>query len=139
MLRCLKHISATFHDLRESDHTRNGMALSTDLDVAELFHSLSKCEPFMFELKHVGGYTLTVGYGGELGFAQYAATDGEPPYLVTVAQHSGDGEPVTTFLVGNELTEIPLRFCLPIALIENTAAEFVKTGARSSKVKWEEI
>jgi hypothetical protein len=47
------------------------------------------CEPFLFELRG-GSHTLTVGFGGRLGHAQYAASDGEPPYMVTLAEaHPG--------------------------------------------------
>ena len=93
----------------------------------------------MFKLDHPTGYTLTIGFGSELGVAQYAASNGDPPYLVTVAGSPGRRPSGYPFWVGNELTEIPLRFCLPIGLIEGAASEFAKTGKRSATVNWETL
>lgn len=43
------------------------------------------------------------------------------------------------FLIGNEPTEVPRHYCLPMELVKQIANYFVETGERSVNVRWEEI
>ena len=128
----------TFQDLEHRENPRNGTALSGTTSVSDLFASLEGRDPFIFELRSEAGYTLTTGFGGSLGFVQYSAADGEPPYAVALADAPTPSES-KYFVAGGQQTEIPGRFCLPIKRVEAIVAEIMVTGVRSRSVAWEKI
>jgi len=132
-------VSATFHDLQEAENPRNGTVLDSPASVSKLFESLSRREPFVFELRGHTGYTLTIGLAGALGFAQLSRTDGTPPYNVAVADEADGQSESIGFLAGNQPAEIPGRYCVRVGQIEEIATAFVTTGGRSETIRWQEI
>jgi len=86
------------------------------------------------ELVGDNGYKLTFGIDGQLAFAQYSSTDGDPPYLVANAvkpmAESHD------FLVTNELTEIDGNNCLSFDEFEAIVRHFMETGQNSPINQW---
>lgn len=132
-------MTVTFQDQQEPKNVANGRVLSAPADVMQLFESLRGRAPFMFELIGENGHSLTVGYSDSVGAAQYAASDGKPPYAMAVNEEAADDEACVEFLAGGTPTPIPGRFCLPINRVVAIAQEFVATGERSAAVTWEEI
>lgn len=130
---------ATFHDQQEPTNAANGRALSSRTDVAQLFESLKGRPPFMFELVGEEGHSLTVGYSDSVCTVQYAASDGQPPYLIAVNEGASDDEAFVEFMAGGTPTPIPGRFCLPTERVVAIVQEFVATGARSAALTWEEL
>ena len=132
-------MSATFQDLQETENPTNGSVLDSPASVSKLFESLSRREPFIFELRGHTGYTLTIGLAGVLGFAQFSRTDGTPPYNLAVADEADGQSESIMFLAGNQLTEIPGRFCMRIGRVEEIATAFVTTGGKSETMRWQDI
>jgi hypothetical protein len=52
---------------------------------------------------------------------------------------SGSHDEYREFLMGNEPTPVPERYCIPPELAEDVAVHFVQEGERSSRVTWEEV
>ncbi len=61
---------------------------------------------------------------------------GDPPYFSSVGD--GDGDEVMEFSFMGELSEIPVRNAIPIAVARLAMGEFIETGALSKKVQWEQ-
>ena len=130
-----------FQDLEDRGNPRNGESFASASQVVGLLDEL-RCSrpPFMCELIGANGFTLTVGLGGDIGFVQHAPSDGTPPYLMAISStevepDAGDME----FLVGGTTTPIDRRYRLSFDEIKAIVVEFVVSGNRSSKVKWEEF
>jgi len=85
------------------------------------------------------GYNLMVGIGGTSGCVQYSRSDGNSPYLVAVAANPTAEEGDIEFLCGNTPTPVSKRYILPFEKVKEIASYFLETGARSAKVRWEEI
>jgi hypothetical protein len=132
-------MKVTFQDQQEPTNVASGRVMNTPAEVAQLFESLRSRPPFMFELVGEHGHSLTVGYSNSVGAAQYAGSDGRPPYLMAVNEESLDDEAVVEFLAGGTPTPIAGRFCLPIQRVLEIAQRFVATGERSNAVTWDEI
>jgi hypothetical protein len=43
------------------------------------------------------------------------------------------------FLIGNTPNPVPRRYCLPMRMVAEIAAEFLKSGERLLELEWEEI
>jgi ABC-type transport system involved in multi-copper enzyme maturation permease subunit len=139
LLRPIGAMSATFHDLQQSNHPLNGTLLDDGSAVRQLFTALRGREPFMFELCGSNGFRLLIGLANEQAAVQFGASDGEPPYFMAIDKHGTLEEGFVEFLVINTPTPIPRRFCLPVETATVIAIEFVSDGTRTSLVNWEEI
>ena len=82
---------------------------------------------------------MLVGVGDPEGCAQYSLNDGSNPYLMAVADVREDSDCFVEFLIGNEATPVPKRYCLPIETIKQITLYFIETGKRDPRVVWEEI
>jgi hypothetical protein len=129
----------TFYDERIVRNPFNGTRVGTAEEVFALFDALPKDEPFICKLEGENGYEILIGVGNTHGCIQYARSDGEPPYMVTVLSRGDDIGEYREFRLGNELTQVPERRCLPMERIKEVVAYFVETGERSPNVLWEEV
>jgi hypothetical protein len=92
------------------------------LRVLERARSLSP--PGMCELVHDNGFTLTVGIG-DLCSAQYAPSDGDPPYLMAVSPDENEDAPETVeFMFDGSLTEIPGMLTIPSETLKGVTLHF---------------
>ena len=132
-------VSAAFQDLRTEENPKNGALIDSQATITELLHWVKEQDPFLFELRSDNGFTLTAGFAASVGCAQHAPSSGDPPYYVTVQERDAESAGLVTFLVGNEMTEVPKRWCLPSQQVEEIVTCFVKTGGRLEAVDWEEI
>lgn len=72
--------------------------LSTGSDIGELFEEIRyRDPPGIFEIQAENGWTLTLGLGPEVGRAQYAPSDGMPPYWVAVNDGSVHGDHIFNY------------------------------------------
>ena len=129
---------AVFYDTREASNPLNGTRIRNKEELRQILDSLPKAEPFFCKLEGENGYELLVGVGQNNGCAQYSRSDGEPPYLVALGTNDSDDAECLEFMIGNELTPVPQRRCLPFALAREIAAYFIETGDRSPDVSWED-
>jgi len=94
----------------------------------------------MCELRNEGGTSLTIGLARDHACAQFAATDGTPPYWMAVevlADSSSRGD--MEFCVGGTCTPIDGRYRLSLGSLEQVVASFVELGIQSPAVEWEEF
>ena len=129
-----------FFDRQDSSNVLNGDVITSVEALAEILDGLRERDPFFCEL--IGDRTkLLVGIGGEIGCAQFSATDGDPPYLMaTVSDFSSTvDEEFIEFLAGDTPSPVPNRYALPMDVTCAIAKYFLETGERSKAVSWEEI
>ena len=132
-------MNVQFFDREDTSSRANGEILADAESLSKLIESLRVREPFLCELLGENGYNLLIGIGGDIGCAQYSASNGSPPYLMaTMCQQPGD-RACAKFLAGGTLTPIQSRFCLPFDAVKRIAATFLETGFRSGECRWEEI
>lgn len=127
-----------FFDMQDQSNHLNGVTVGDDKKLSGLLDSLQRRTPFFAELRGENGYNLVIGIG-KVGCAQYGHGEGDPPYLVALADTPYAGEDYDGFLAGGTLTPVPRRFIMPFAKIIGIAQYFRNTGARSPDVSWEEI
>jgi hypothetical protein len=101
-------------------------------------HSMEQRRPFLAELIGENGGRLLLGLGSSDGCAQFSSTDGEPPYMMAVG-NKPEEEGEQDFLIGNTPSPVPRRYCLPMRMVAEIAAEFLKSGERLLELEWEEI
>lgn len=131
-------MNTTFQDLQNDNNPRNGQVLGDRSALTALLDELRLVRPpIMCQLIGENGYNLTIGVGPDFGCVQHAANDGLPPYLMASGPWADDLQ--MTFVVGGTATPIDGRYRLPFAILQDVAATFVASGARSSAVKWEEF
>lgn len=132
-------MTTTFQDLQNPDNPLNGAAIEHYDELNLTSSPPSGAEPFMFELVGDNGFTLTIGDGPHCGCAQYAPSDGLPPYLMARDTSSPrSGHAPMSFLVGDTVTPIAGRYRLPPNLVRAVIADFLGNGGRSPDVEWEE-
>jgi hypothetical protein len=132
-------MNVRFFDRGDEANPLNGATIRDARQLLKILQSLRERKPFFCELLGQNGYQLDVGIGPSFGCAQYRLADGDPPYLMAVAENSKAANEYEEFLYQNTPTEVPARYCLPIDTIMAIAEDFHTTGARSPIVLWEEI
>ncbi len=133
-------MSCVFRDFQDDSNPLNGSEIDSRSALCELLKTFRGRQPFLFELRQDPGFTLTIGFSDECGCVQFARSDGEPPYEMAVWRSvSEDSEPSIWFLAGDQPTEIDARFCMPILQLVEIATQFVVSGDKSQRVRWEEI
>src|SRR5262245_42216775 len=139
MLACHLQVSkmtVVFQDLQQPGNPLNGRKLNSVVSMVAIYYGLRGRKPFLFELRGVAGFMLTVGFAGCSGSVQYSPCNGSPPYLMAVSDEEAEEGHCVEFLAGNSPTPIPRRFCLPISLVERIVREFIERGEKSSAVSW---
>jgi len=132
-------MKATFQDMQDEHNVNNGACVADAAGFTSLLHSFEGREPFSFMLTGENGLTLTIGWAPRCGSVQYGSTDGLPPYLVAVGDETADDTEFVEFLAGGTPTPIASRFCMPLEMVEQIVADFLRDGGKSSAVSWEEI
>jgi len=132
-------MTATFYDRQDTSNPMNGASIGDTKRLLAILRGMSNRPPFFGELLAENGFNLLIGIGKPVGCAQYSNRDGTPPYLMAVSDRSAPDNHYVDFLIGNEPSPVPWRYCLPCSQIEEIAAYFVQTGAPSPVVDWEEI
>ena len=132
-------MNAVFQDLEDDNNEKNGTRVSNERDFKLLLQSFGDRQPFSFWLSADNGITLTIGWSATIGCVQYAASDGQPPYWVTVGDSSADANEHVNFLAGGTQTPIPKRSCMPLERVVEVVRYFLETGERWPEVEWEEV
>jgi hypothetical protein len=126
-------------DLQDESNPLNGSIIADSEQLARMLDSLRTRKPFLAELLGDNGYSLTVGIGGTVGCVQYSRSDGSSVYLVAMASNATPAEGEIEFLCGGTLTPVAIRYILPFETVKEIANYFLETGARSARVRWEEV
>ena len=121
-----------FQDLEDRVSPYNGSQYSDAAKVVELLESIAMSRPpSMCEIIGDNGVTLTVGVGGKIGCAQFAASNGMPPYLMAVNTSDKVVDAgALEFCVGGTATPIEHRYCIPIRMVKLIVIVFVESGNR---------
>jgi hypothetical protein len=82
------------------------------------------------------GDSLAIGLGRPQSVLTFVPGSGDPPYFSSVGD--GEGDEVLEFSFMGDLSEIPVRNAVPIAVARQAMREFIETGALSKKVRWEQ-
>jgi len=132
-----------YRDLECSTDRYHGIQIANASEVLNLLQTVRyNRAPFMCEFVGANGYTLTIGISSECGCAQYAASNGLPPYLMAAPKGvigSVDIHNDMEFSVGGTCTPIDGRFRLSTDMVDAIVVDFVETGSRSSQVEWQEV
>ena len=129
-----------FHDQQESSNPLNGLEITTGTALLRIIDSLRNRRPFFCELLGKNGFKLLIGIGNNVGCVQHSSSEGDPPYLMAVEEGiEFSTRDTVDFLIGNELTEIPRRYCKSMESVKQIALHFLETGLRFPNVPWEEI
>jgi hypothetical protein len=129
----------TFFDRQNGSNPLNGSTIRSESLLLQVFDELKHGTPFFCELIAQNGYKALFGIGHPFGCVQYSRVDGCPPYLMAIAPNHEHSMQYIGFWIGNTLTPIPSRYCMPFELVKEIAAEFLRNGGRSASVSWEEI
>lgn len=117
-----------------SPHPRPERTFQNTDELIVFLRQLQSEEPLTGELVGENAYKLTFSIDGQLAFAQYSSTDGNPPYLVASALNplaeSHD------FVISNELTEMDGNDCLSFDELESIVRHFMETGQNSPSTQW---
>ena len=92
---------------------------------------------FMEILSRCFGIIL-LSIGDRLACAQFTGATGDPPYLMVVSQ-VGNQEQYREFLMGNEPTPVPTRYCVPAEIAADVAVHFLERGGLLPDVTWEAL
>jgi hypothetical protein len=128
-----------FLDQQDESNPLNGSIIADSEQLSRLLDSLRTRTPFLAQLFGDNGYSLMVGIGGTIGCVQYSRSDGNSPYLVAVAPNQTPEDGDIEFLCGGTATPVSKRYILPFEKVKEIAGYFLETGARSAKIRWEEI
>ena len=128
-----------FFDMQFPANSANGIIFENDEEFSKLLASLWARKPFFCELLADNGYKQLIGIGGLLGCVQHSTSDGNPPYLMAVADEGLSAKSEIEFLIGNTPTPIPIRYCTSFEKTKQIAIYFFKTGKRDPSISWEEI
>jgi hypothetical protein len=132
-------VKTQFFDRQDPKNPINGRVVTRSMEVSELFAAVRTRPPFFAEFIGEGGFKLLVGLASAEGCAQFSAADGSPPYLMAVAPDAANSGGEQSFLIGDTMTPVPKRYCLPYEAIVRLAEVFVDTGLRDTEIRWEEI
>ena len=132
-------MKATFFDRQDAHNALNGTVLEHESQAKRLLGKLGLSRSHFCELLGENGYNLLLGVSRDLSCAQYSLSNGMPSYFMAVRPdrlHPVQGH---QFLSGGTATPIRGEFCLPLSLGIQIAVDFVRSGQRSSAVRWQEI
>jgi hypothetical protein len=95
----------------------------------------------MLDLKHESGNILTVGLADDVGSLDFSEESYYAPYFVSVGDATLplEGDSRAFMLPDGIQTEIPLRNCVPRAILIAAVKEFFETGSRPASLDWEEV
>lgn len=127
-----------FFDREDKGNSLNGRAVEESSKLAEILESVRNRTPFFCELVGENGYNLLLGMG-KIGCAEYSRDDGSGAYLMAVEPTMKSAEGYIEFLIGGTATPVPARYALPFDVMKQVAVDFLRTGATSQALGWEEI
>jgi hypothetical protein len=136
---CRETMKTHFLDLLDNANPLNGTSIENLAELQNVLESVRERLPFIAELSGDNGFKLTFVLGPTEGCAQFCSVENKPPYLIAVNPNLGDSEGKVEFLIGDTLTPVSKRYCLPYDAFVTIAAEFVQTGERKHDVLWEEL
>lgn len=125
-------MKAQFFNRHNAADPLNGTTLDGPEALPRLLSALKDRDPFMAELIGTNGQTLLLGIGWPEGCVQLSSTEGDPPYWVALRGGADLAGGELTFWLGNELTPVRRRHGLPMTVVAEIAAEFLRTGERDS-------
>jgi hypothetical protein len=128
----------TFYDGEDQTNHLHGTAIRDNSRLFHMLRSMRNRSPFICKLVGENGYYLDVGIG-KVGFVQYSACDGNPPYLIAVSPNSEPGDNYVEFMTGGTPTPISTRYCLPFDEVLQIVGYFLETGRTCPRVAWERV
>jgi len=130
-----------FYDRENLGNSRNGDCFSKCDELLLLFEEFRSREPFFCELVGSNGFNLLIGLGNDVGCAQYSKSNGEPPYLMALAQPplKEGKEEFHEFLTGGTPTPVENRYCISYYALTEIVSEFIESGDNSHQIDWKEI
>jgi hypothetical protein len=117
----------------------NGASIRDVKCLLATLRQLSTRPPFFAELWAENCFKLLIGLGRPFSCAQYSHQNGTPPYLMAMRDEPQSSDQPADFLIGNEQSPVPARYCLPLSQVEEIAVHFFETGVQSPTVDWEQI
>jgi hypothetical protein len=147
-------MKAKFVDEQDRSNPLDRMTIDSREQVSNLLDSFRNREPFLCKLVGENGYELMIGVGATFGCVQHSRSDGDSPYLMAAATSEGDPdvymkrlasgelneeEECIYFLISDQPTPIPKRYCLSFDNLKEVVSYFIETGDRWPGVPWEEI
>jgi hypothetical protein len=134
-------MNVEFYDLEAEDSADNGTVISAASDALALIRKRRQTRaPFMCELIGDNSMILTIGISPNFGCAQYASSDGLPPYLMGVdGTHDVPDIDEMEFAVGGTATPIDRRYLLKAEVVDEIVEAFVTTGEPCKRLAWEEF
>jgi hypothetical protein len=133
-------MNTTFQDLQDENNPRNGHLFSDRATVVSVLQDLRDIDPpFMCQFTGANGFNLMIGVAHDFGCAQHSPNDGMPPFLMAMPRAGASDHADMEFLVGDTPTPIDGRYRIAFDELCEIVAEFVTTGARTTKVSWEEL
>ena len=132
-------LGARFVDLAApTDTDLNAVDLSSSNDLRAMIVEHSRRAPHFVEIQSRCSGRLLLGLGGVFACAQFTGATGDPPYLMVVSQ-VGNQEQYREFLMGNEPTPVPTRYCVPAEIAADVAVHFLERGGLLPDVIWEAL
>jgi len=136
---CRETMKTHFFNLLDNANPLSGTSIENLAEFQNVIESIRDQLPFIAELIGDNGFKLTFVLGTTEGCVQFCSAEHEPPYLMAVNPSLRDSEGMVEFLMGDTLTPISKRYCLPYDEFVKIVAEFVQTGERKHDVLWEEL
>src|SRR5581483_4737569 len=95
-------------NMEDQDDPWNGVSIENSESLMKLLNDARQRQPFLLELEGDTGFKLIIGIGGPLGCVQFSANNGDPPYLMAVANNAQKDEMDVEFLAGGTATPVPM-------------------------------
>lgn len=112
--------------------------VGVDLLLDELHLLFRGTEPTLVSIELIGiGDSLSVGLGCDLSVLNYVRGDQNPPYYTSVGEL--DADEVISFRFGGELSEYPVKNCIPVDRAREAVKHFCNTGKLMPDIAWEEV
>ncbi|HLW90519.1 MAG TPA: Imm1 family immunity protein [Roseiarcus sp.] len=128
-----------FHAMQDPLNQLNAKRFENCDLLIDALRRLQNREPFFCELDGQNGFKLLIGLGNPWSCVQYSKIDGEPPYLMAMAEGEKLRGDDLEFLIGNTVTPVLFRYALSQDTLRRIIRSFFETGEPSRDVRWEEI
>jgi len=82
------------------------------------------------------GGSLAIGVGRDMSVLNYVPGSGDPPYLSSIGDLTGEGAIVFQFM--GQWSEFPIRHAISLDSAREAVKHFFETGRLSDEIRWEE-
>jgi hypothetical protein len=117
-------------------HLHDGEELEAWIDT--LSAEARRGTPFLAELVHEDGSSLSIGLGHSLSVLNYVRGSGDPPYLQSRGMPTPSRAPLA-FLYRGDVSEFPPESLVPTDAARAALRLFFERGVLSDDIEWEEV